>query len=77
VLSIRSEDVIRDMARHDDIIVYYDNFDYMQKVRHQAISDHGVMYNYTTAKLGSAWWDSSSRGPFPRLGMQVGGCCVL
>ena len=23
----------------------------MQKVRHQIIGDHGVMYNYTTAKL--------------------------
>jgi hypothetical protein len=39
------------MARHDDITIFYDNFDYMQKVRHQIIGDHGMMYNYTTAKL--------------------------
>jgi hypothetical protein len=39
------------MARHDDIAIFYDNSDYMQKVRHQIVSDHGVMYNYTTAKL--------------------------
>lgn len=39
------------MASHDDIVVFYDNFDFLQKSRHQIIGDHGTMYNYTTAKL--------------------------
>ena len=39
------------MARHDDVVIFYDNFDYLQKARHQTIGDPGTMYNYTTAKL--------------------------
>lgn len=39
------------MAQHEDVVVFYDNFDYLQKPRHQVIADHGVMYNYTTAKM--------------------------
>jgi hypothetical protein len=42
------------MARHDDITVFYDNFNYLQRSRHQVLGDHGKMYNYTTAKLVQA-----------------------
>ena len=31
--------------------IYYDNFDYLQKVRHQIVGDHGIVHNYMTAKL--------------------------
>ena len=34
------------MARHDDVTVFYDNFDYLQKARHQIIRDPGTIYNY-------------------------------
>lgn len=43
--------MIRNRAHIDDITVCYDNFDYMQSVRHQIVGDHGKMYDYTTAKL--------------------------
>lgn len=39
------------MGRRSDIMVFYDNFNYMQKAHHQLISDHSKMYNYTTAKV--------------------------
>jgi len=39
------------MAQHEDVVVFYDNFDYLQKPRHQVIGDTGIMYNYTTAKM--------------------------
>jgi hypothetical protein len=38
------------MACHDDVVIFYDDFDYLQKARHQTIGDPGTMYNYTTAK---------------------------
>ena len=39
------------MGRRSDIMVFYDNFNYMQKAHHQLISDRSKMYNYTTAKV--------------------------
>lgn len=39
------------MGQLDDIAVFYGNFNYLQKVRHQIVGDHGEMLNYTTAKL--------------------------
>jgi len=50
-LSTRSTNIIRQMGRRSDIMVFYDNFNYMQKAHHQLISDHSKMYNYTTAKV--------------------------
>lgn len=39
------------MGQRDDIVIFYDNFNYMQQARHQVLGDHGIMYNYTTAKV--------------------------
>ncbi|KAJ5543532.1 hypothetical protein N7461_009535 [Penicillium sp. DV-2018c] len=39
------------MARHDDITIVYDNFNYVQKVRHRTTAVYRKMYHYTTAKL--------------------------
>lgn len=50
------------MAQHDDIVVFYDNFDYLQKARHQIIGDYGKMYNYTTGKLVRAGESRIPRG---------------
>lgn len=48
---IKHQNIVRRMGHHDGMAIYYDNHDYLQRVRHQIVGGHGSVYNYTTAKL--------------------------
>lgn len=39
------------MIAANDFVVVYDNFDYLQRTRHQLIGDTGSFYSYTTGKV--------------------------
>ena len=42
---------LQSMSTLDNIYVIYDNFDYLERTRHQLIGDTGVFHSHTTGKL--------------------------
>lgn len=45
------KNLIRSMSSYDDVCVIYDNFDYLERARHQVIGDTGTFHSHTTGKI--------------------------